>query len=64
MAAGTVSHNKYIVGSYHKVSVKHLDSYLDELEWRFNNRDNPYLFRDTLLKLIRSDNLTYGILTS
>ncbi len=48
-----------IVGSYHKVSVKHLDSYLDELEWRFNNRNNEYLFRDTLLKLIRSENLEY-----
>jgi len=42
-----------LVGSYHKVSKKHLDAYLDELEWRFNNRENPYLFRDTLLKLIR-----------
>jgi transposase-like protein len=48
-----------IVGSYHKVSIKHLDAYLDELEWRFNNRDNEYLFRDTLLKLIGSENLTY-----
>ena len=48
-----------IVGSYHKVSRKHLDAYLDELEWRFNNRDNPYLFRDTLLKLIKSHNLQY-----
>ena len=35
-----------VVGSYNKVSHKCLDSYLDELEWRFNNRDNPYLFRD------------------
>ncbi len=49
-----------IVGSYHKVSVKHLDSYLDELEWRFNNRENPYLFRDTLLKLIQSEKLEYN----
>lgn len=48
-----------IIGSYHKVSRKHLDSYLDELEWRFNNRENPYLFRDTLIKLITSDNLPY-----
>ena len=53
-----------VVGSYHNVSAKHLDSYLDELEWRFNNRDNPYLFRDTLLKLIQSDNLPYQKLTS
>jgi transposase-like protein len=48
-----------LVGSYHKVSKKHLDAYLDELEWRFNNRENPYLFRDTLLKLIKSENLEY-----
>lgn len=48
-----------LIGSYHKVSTKHLDAYLDELEWRFNNRDNPFLFRDTLLKLIKSENLPY-----
>ncbi len=48
-----------IMGSYHQVSKKHLDAYLDELEWRFNNRENPYLFRDTLLKLINSANLPY-----
>ena len=40
-----------IIGAYHKVSIKHLDAYLDELEWRFNNRDNAWLFRDTLLRL-------------
>ncbi|MDP2911486.1 MAG: DDE transposase, partial [Candidatus Omnitrophota bacterium] len=51
--------NRSIVGSYHIVSVKHLDSYLDELEWRFNGRENPYLFRDTLLKLIQSSSLEY-----
>lgn len=53
-----------IMGSYHQVSKKHLDAYLDELEWRFNNRDNPYLFRDTLLKLINSENLQYKELVS
>jgi len=53
-----------LVGSYHKVSKQHLNAYLDELEWRFNNRDNPYLFRDTLLQLIKSDNLEYKKLTS
>ncbi len=53
-----------IVGAYHQVSEKHLDRYLDELEFRFNNRDNPYLFRDTLLRLIASDNLEYKELTS
>ena len=53
-----------IVGSYHQVSKKHLDAYLDELEWRFNNRNNEYLFRDTLLKLIRAENLPYQELVS
>jgi transposase-like protein len=48
-----------IMGSYHQVSAKHLDAYLDELEWRFNNRENPYLFRDTLLKLITANNIEY-----
>ena len=48
-----------VAGSYHKVSEKHVDRYLDELEWRFNNRENPYLFRDTLIKLICASNLEY-----
>jgi hypothetical protein len=48
-----------IVGSYHKVSAKHLDAYLDEFEWRFNTRKNPFLFRDTVLKLIASSSLEY-----
>ena len=41
-----------IIGSYHQISVKHLDRYLDELEFRFNNRNNPYLFHDALWRLI------------
>lgn len=53
-----------IIGSYHHVSVKHLDAYLDELEWRFGNRNNPWLFRDTLLKLLESENLPYAALVS
>ena len=53
-----------IVGAFHQVSDKHLDRYLDELEFRFNNRDNPYLFRDTLLRLIASENLEYKELIS
>jgi transposase-like protein len=52
-----------VIGSYHNVSKKHLDAYLDEFEWRFNNRKNPFLFRDTLLKLISSSNLEYKKLT-
>jgi transposase-like protein len=52
-----------IIGSYHKLSVKHLDRYLDEFEFRFNNRHNPFLFRDTLLRLLQTSNLEYKELT-
>ena len=48
-----------VTGTYHKLSIKHLDAYLDELEWRFNNRENPYLFRDTLIKLLGAKSLEY-----
>jgi len=48
-----------VIGTYHKLSMKHLNAYLDELEWRYNNRDNPFLFRDTLRQLLSSPNLQY-----
>lgn len=48
-----------IIGTWHRVSTKHLSAYLDEMTWRFNNRKNPYLFRDTILKLIAAENLEY-----
>jgi transposase-like protein len=52
-----------IMGTWHRLSAKHLEAYLDEMTWRFNNRKNPYLFRDTLVRLIHSDNLEYKELT-
>lgn len=57
--AGRARSEEDLRGDYHHVSVKHLDAYLNELEWRFNERENPYLFRDTLKKLIGSQNLPY-----
>ena len=53
-----------IVGTWHKVSAKHLPAYLDEMCFRFNNRKNQFLFRDTLVKLILSPNLEYKNLTA
>ncbi len=49
-----------IIGSYHQVSAKHLDAYLDELEFRYNNRENPYMFRDAMLKLLLAETLPYA----
>jgi transposase-like protein len=53
-----------ISGSRHKVSAKHLPAYLDEAAFRINNRDNPFLFRDTMLKLLEAPVLEYKKLTA
>jgi len=53
-----------IIGSWHKVSAKHLTAYLNEMTFRFNNRSNPFLFRDTLMKLIEAPVLEYKKLTA
>jgi hypothetical protein len=52
-----------VVGTWHNISVKHLPAYLQEMTFRFNNRKNQYLFRDTLMRLLASDNLEYKELT-
>ena len=41
-----------------------MDRYLEELEWRFNNRDNPHIFRDTLKRIVDTETLTYQSLTA
>jgi hypothetical protein len=48
-----------IVGSYHHLSAKHLPAYLDEISFRYNNRDKPYLFRDTLVTLLGAEAMPY-----
>ncbi|MDQ3730291.1 MAG: IS1595 family transposase [Actinomycetota bacterium] len=48
-----------VVGTYHQLSAKHLPAYLDEISFRFNNRENPWLFRDTVLRLIGEEPLRY-----
>jgi transposase-like protein len=53
-----------IVGSFHQISHKHLDRYLDEFEFRYNNRKNAYLFRDTLTRLVTGTALPYEKLTA
>lgn len=43
-----------------RISVKYLPAYLDEHAFRFNNRRNPFMFRDTVLKLIAVNALPFG----
>lgn len=49
-----------VIGSYHHLSVKHLQAYLDELAFRYNHRENAYLFRDTLLALVGAEKMPYA----
>ena len=35
---------------------EHMDRYLEELEWRYNNRDNPHIFRDALARIMHTVN--------
>jgi transposase len=48
-----------VVGSFHHLSVKHLALYLDEIAFRYNERENAFLFRDTMLALVGAPVLPY-----
>jgi transposase-like protein len=51
--------DRSVIGAYHKLSVKHLPAYLDEAAFRWNNRENEFTFRDTILRLVEGDALPY-----
>lgn len=53
-----------IIGSWHKVSAKHLPAYLEEMTFRFNRRGRSDLFLDTLRHMVTADPLTFERLTS
>jgi transposase-like protein len=48
-----------ITGTWHKISAKHLASYLDEMEFRFNRRKSHVLFLDTLRHMVTCPVLTF-----
>ncbi len=49
-----------IVGTWHRISVKHLPAYLNEMAFRFNNRKNPRPFQVTLKRLLDSKALPFA----
>jgi len=53
-----------LIGSFHKVSVKHLGRYLNEFEFRFNHRKNEELFAMTIINLLIGSALPYAELTA
>ena len=53
-----------IIGSWHKISAKHLQAYLDEMTFRFDRRKRSDLFIDTLRHMVTADPLTFENLTA
>jgi transposase-like protein len=53
-----------IMGTWHRLSAKHLASYLEEMEFRFNRRKSSDLFLDTLRHMITAPVLTFQKLTA
>lgn len=53
-----------IMGTWHKISAKHLAAYLDEMTFRFNRRKRSDLFLDTLRHMVTADPLTFERLTA
>ena len=53
-----------IIGTFHRVSVKHLHRYLGEFEWRWNNREAVDLFARVLVRLLILSALPYAKLTA
>ncbi len=51
-----------LVGSFHKLSFKHLDRYLYEFEYRANNRKNPAIFERTLRGIATKNPLPFRTL--
>jgi transposase-like protein len=53
-----------IIGSWHRISAKHLEAYLEEMQFRFNRRHRSDLFVDTLRHMVTADPLTFEALTA
>ena len=53
-----------IIGSYHKISIKHLHRYLSEFETRFNARKAADRFEPTLRRMLGVEPMPYAELTA
>ncbi len=53
-----------IIGTWHRISAKHLEAYLEEMQFRFNRRGRSDLFVDTLRHMVTADPLTFENLTA
>lgn len=53
-----------VIGTFHQVSVKHLDRYIGEFQFRWNNREDFQIFTSVVIGLVIKDALRYKALTA
>jgi len=53
-----------VIGTWHRISAKHLQAYCTEMAFRFNRRKNGDLFVDTLRHMVTAPVLTFEKLTA
>jgi transposase-like protein len=53
-----------LIGSFHRVSTKHLQRYLNEFEYRFNERHSTQKFSGAVSRMCETKPLPYKTLTS
>jgi ISXO2-like transposase domain len=53
-----------VVGSFHQISIKHLQRYISEFCWRFNNRENEQIFIIVIAQLLYGTPMPYARLTA
>jgi transposase-like protein len=56
---GELRERRLLAGPHHHLSDKYLTAYAEERRWLEDNRDNPHVFRDTILALVRGEGLSY-----
>jgi hypothetical protein len=53
-----------VIGSFHTISIKHLQGYLNEFSYRFNRRADDSAFMETVRRLAGFEPLPFDTLTA
>lgn len=49
-----------VMGTYHQLSIKHLQRYLNEFSYRFNRREDAELFENTVMRMAGAKPMPYS----
>jgi transposase-like protein len=49
-----------VIGTYHQLSIKHLQRYLNEFSYRFNRREDAELFEQTVSRMVGAKPMPYA----